>query len=92
MRVIFGPAFARVKELVSILRANEKSSSPIPLEKVAAGRIRGNFTIVFGLKHANAFWSDLYKEPKADYILANPPFNMSDWGGGDMRRCKRGRS
>ena len=24
---------------------------------------------------------DLHRDLKADYILANPPFNMSDWGG-----------
>src|SRR5699024_8743111 len=27
---------------------------------------------------------DLHKSLKADYILANPPFNISDWGGGRL--------
>ena len=29
----------------------------------------------------DSFHKDLHASLKADYILANPPFNMSDWGG-----------
>ena len=29
---------------------------------------------------ADTFHEDLHKALKADYILANPPFNISDWG------------
>ena len=29
---------------------------------------------------ADTFTEDLHKDLKADYILANPPFNISDWG------------
>lgn len=28
----------------------------------------------------DTFHNDLHKDLKADYILANPPFNISDWG------------
>jgi len=28
-----------------------------------------------------SFHNDVFKEKKFDYILANPPFNISDWGG-----------
>jgi type I restriction enzyme M protein len=28
---------------------------------------------------------DQHKDLKADYVLANPPFNMSDWGGEQLR-------
>src|SRR3989344_3303308 len=28
-----------------------------------------------------SFLSDMHKDLKADYILANPPFNVSDWSG-----------
>lgn len=31
--------------------------------------------------NADSFHNDLHKSLKADYILANPPFNISDWGG-----------
>ena len=34
-----------------------------------------------GGRHADSFHSDLHKDLKADYVLANPPFNDSDWGG-----------
>jgi type I restriction enzyme M protein len=34
-----------------------------------------------GAEHADAFHRDLHKDLKADYVLANPPFNDSDWGG-----------
>lgn len=29
---------------------------------------------------ADTFTEDLHKELKADFVMANPPFNMSDWG------------
>lgn len=33
-----------------------------------------------GTKNADTFHNDLHKSLKADYVLANPPFNDSDWG------------
>lgn len=33
-----------------------------------------------GSKNADTFHDDLHPNLKADYILANPPFNDSDWG------------
>ncbi|MGL5352439.1 MAG: SAM-dependent methyltransferase, partial [Clostridium sp.] len=33
-----------------------------------------------GNKNADTFHEDLHSSLKADYILANPPFNQSDWG------------
>jgi type I restriction enzyme M protein len=38
-----------------------------------------------GPHHADTFHNDLHKDLKADFILANPPFNMSDWGGERVR-------
>jgi type I restriction enzyme M protein len=38
-----------------------------------------------GPQHADSFHNDLHKDLKADYILANPPFNVSDWGGERLR-------
>ena len=38
-----------------------------------------------GEEPADSFHRDLHKNLKADYILANPPFNMSDWGGDRVR-------
>jgi type I restriction enzyme M protein len=34
-----------------------------------------------GAEPADSFHRDQHKDLKADYILANPPFNDSDWGG-----------
>ena len=34
-----------------------------------------------GPNHSDTFHDDLHKNLKADFILANPPFNISDWGG-----------
>ncbi|EGO9192693.1 SAM-dependent DNA methyltransferase [Enterococcus faecalis] len=33
-----------------------------------------------GAHNADTFHNDLHKGLRADYILANPPFNISDWG------------
>jgi len=34
-----------------------------------------------GDTYSDTFHNDLHPDLKADYILANPPFNVSDWGG-----------
>ncbi len=36
-----------------------------------------------------SFHKDAFKDLKADYILANPPFNDSDWGGERLREDAR---
>jgi type I restriction enzyme M protein len=38
-----------------------------------------------GNGNADSFHADLHKDLKADFILANPPFNVSDWGGERLR-------
>lgn len=38
-----------------------------------------------GESHADTFHNDLHRTLKADYILANPPFNVSDWGGDRLK-------
>src|SRR2546428_5399699 len=38
-----------------------------------------------GLQPADSFVRDLHPDLKADYILANPPFNVSDWSGPMLR-------
>jgi len=40
---------------------------------------------------ADSFHQDLHPDLKADFILANPPFNMSDWGGDQLREDVRWR-
>jgi type I restriction enzyme M protein len=42
-----------------------------------------------GNEHADSFHHDLHPDLKADYILANPPFNDSDWRGDLLKDDKR---
>lgn len=39
--------------------------------------------------HGDTFHADRHPDLKADYILANPPFNISDWGGERLKDDKR---
>ncbi len=34
----------------------------------------------FGPYHADTFFNDLHRYEKMDFIMANPPFNLSNWG------------
>ena len=34
----------------------------------------------FGSYHADIFFNDIHKTLKSDFIMANPPFNLSNWG------------
>lgn len=52
---------------------------------LAIRQIEGNI----GSKNADTFHNDLHKDLKADYIIANPPFNISDWGGENLREDMR---
>lgn len=38
-----------------------------------------------GPQWGDSFHNDLHKDLRADFILANPPFNMKDWGGERLR-------
>ncbi len=38
-----------------------------------------------GRENADSFRNDLHKDLRADFILANPPFNVSDWKGDLLR-------
>ena len=50
--------------------------------------IRGISTNL-GQANADSFHNDLHKDLRADYLLANPPFNDSDWGGDRLREDVR---
>ena len=39
--------------------------------------------------YGHSFHNDRFPDPKAESILANPPFNMKDWGGERLREDKR---
>src|SRR5437660_880624 len=42
-----------------------------------------------GKEHADSFHRDLHPDLRADYVLANPPFNDSDWRGDLLKDDKR---
>ena len=43
----------------------------------------------FGSSHADTFFNDLHPTLKADFIMANPPFNLSNWGQDKLREDVR---
>ena len=43
------------------------------------------------IAHGDTFHNDRHPDLKADFILANPPFNVSDWGGDRLASDKRWR-
>ena len=42
-----------------------------------------------GTHAADTFHENLHRDLRADYIIANPPFNMSDWGGNQLSEDPR---
>ena len=43
------------------------------------------------IAHGDSFHNDRHPDLRADFILANPPFNVSDWGGERLTDDKRWR-
>ena len=41
------------------------------------------------IAHGDSFHNDRHPDLKADFILANPPFNVSDWGGERLSHDQR---
>jgi type I restriction enzyme M protein len=41
------------------------------------------------IAHGDTFHDDRHPDLKADFVLANPPFNISDWGGERLASDKR---
>ena len=44
-----------------------------------------------GPEHADSFHRDLHPDLRADYVLANPPFNTKDWGAARLQADPRWR-
>ncbi len=51
--------------------------------------IRG-FAADLGKEPADTFHRDQHPDLRADYVLANPPFNISDWGASACLRTDAG--
>src|SRR3989454_1019550 len=75
---------SKVKADISIY-GQESTYTPWRLAKMNLA-IRG---IEAQIAHGDTFHSDRFPDLKADTILANPPFNVSDWRGELLRDDKR---
>ena len=63
--------------LVSVGLLLAAFSIPNDIKNLTIHTIEANL----GVQPADTFLRDLHPDLKADYILANPPFNVSDWSG-----------
>ena len=63
----------------------ESNPTTVKLAKMNLA-IRG---IDANIQFGDTFSNDLHPDLKADFILANPPFNISDWKGEQLRDDKR---
>ena len=74
----------RIKGDISIY-GQESDYTTWRLAKMNLG-IRG---IEGQIAHGDSFHNGRHPDLRADYILANPPFNVSDWGGERLRDDRR---
>ena len=74
----------RAKDAISIY-GQESNHTTWRLSKMNLA-IRG---IDGGVEHGDTFQNDRHPDLRADYILANPPFNVSDWGGNRLQSDQR---
>ena len=72
-------------DIVIYGQESNPTTRQLALMNLAIRGIEGNL----GQEHADSFHSDLHPDLKADYILANPPFNDSDWNGDLLRQDRR---
>ena len=67
------------------IHGQESNQTTLRLAKMNLA-IRG---IDANIQFGDSFRNDQHPDLKADYILANPPFNISDWNGEQLRDDKR---
>jgi len=65
----------RVGDIAVYGQESNPTTRRLALMNLAIRGIEGDL----GPEHADTFRRDLHKDLKADYVLANPPFNDSDW-------------
>lgn len=58
-----------------------QESNPTTWRLAAMNLAIQGFNANLGQEPADTFARDQFPDQKFDYILANPPFNISDWGG-----------
>ena len=65
----------RIGDIAVYGQESNPTTRRLALMNLAIRHIEGDL----GPEHADTFRRDLHKDLKADYVLANPPFNDSDW-------------
>ena len=65
----------RIGDIAVYGQESNPTTRRLALMNLAIRGIEGDL----GPEHADTFRRDLHKDLKADYVLANPPFNDSDW-------------
>jgi type I restriction enzyme M protein len=65
----------RIGDIAVYGQESNPTTRRLALMNLAIRGIEGDL----GKEHADTFRRDLHKDLKADYVLANPPFNDSDW-------------
>lgn len=56
-----------------------KQSNPTTWRLAAMNMAIRGIDFNFGKEPANSFTSDQHHDLRADYVMANPPFNISEW-------------
>ncbi len=69
----------RVEEISIYGQESNPTTWKLSKMNLAIRGIEGNIEL------GDSFHHDAHKDLKADFILANPPFNISDWGGEHLR-------
>lgn len=66
---------------ISLLSVYGQESNPTTWRLAHMNLALHAIEVNLGQQPADTFLRDLHPDLKADYILANPPFNVSDWSG-----------
>lgn len=66
-----------------------QESNPTTWRLVAMNLAIRGMDFNLGKEPADTFGRDQHPDLKADYVMANPPFNISDWGGEKFATDKR---
>lgn len=75
----------RIDELSIYGQESNPSTWKLAQMNLAIHGLEGNL----GKGAADTFFNDQHKSLRADFIIANPPFNMSDWGGDKLEEDVR---
>jgi type I restriction enzyme M protein len=75
----------RIEDIAIFGQESNMTTRNLAIMNLAIRGIGGNL----GKEHADSFHRDLHPDLRADYVLANPPFNDSDWRGELLKDDKR---